>query len=235
MSEYCIYRIDCAASGKAYIGLTKAGVRKRFSAHKYLASTGKQGALYAAMRLYGPAQFAVVVLEEGLTRDEACAREIVLIAEHCTLSPNGYNICIGGGGANGYEPDEETRAKMSETHKQRQSDPALRERTSKALKGRSKSPEHVAKVAAALTGRKHSEETKAKLRAANLGKKQSPETVAKRAEKLKGRVVPEHLRNRLGDWSRGRPKSEEHRRKLSEALKGKPRAARNAGEPVLAD
>lgn len=222
MSDYCVYRIDCAATGKAYIGLTKVGAVRRFRDHKYLAANGGAGALYAAIRKHGADAFAVSVLEDGLGCEGACAREIALIAELSTKSPHGYNLCSGGKGAIGSPATADTRAKMSATHKARQADPALRARTSFALRGVPKSAEHNAKVAAANTGKTCPAETKAKLRAANLGKTQSAATISKRVAKLVGRKMPGHMRNRLGDASRGVPKSEDHRRKLSEALKGRP-------------
>ena len=76
MSDYCVYRIDCAATGKAYIGLTKVGAVRRFRDHKYLAANGGAGALYAAIRKHGADAFAVSVLEDGLGCEDACAREI---------------------------------------------------------------------------------------------------------------------------------------------------------------
>jgi len=220
--NHCVYRIDCAATGKAYIGLTKAGVAKRFATHKYNALTGRGGALYAAIRKYGVEAFSVCVLEDGLALEQACEREIALIAELNTRSPHGYNLAIGGeSGLVGYVASPETKARMSDTHKRRQADPALRAKTSAALTGRKKTPEHLANIAAALTGKTLSEETKAKLRAANLSKKQSAETIAKRAEKMRGRKMSKAVCDALGDRWRGKPKSDEQRRKLSEALKGR--------------
>lgn len=229
MSDYCVYQIDCAATGKAYIGLTKTGARKRFATHCYLALAGQAGALYAAMRKHGVEAFSIAVIEDGLPLELACDREIALIAERGTRTPSGYNIAVGGLGAQGFPASDETRARMSETQRRRQADPELRARTAAALTGREKSPEHLRKIAEALTGRKLSEAAKDKLRAANLGKKQSAETRAKRSEAMRGRPRPEHLRNLLGDATRGKPKSEEHRKKLSDALKGRKRGARAAG------
>lgn len=223
MSDYAIYKIHCLETGKSYVGLTRIGIHKRFSNHIHNANAGRDGALYAAIRKYGKLAFAVELLKEGLTLEEACEAEIALIAELGTLVPNGYNVCTGGKGAVGFKPSDETRARMSEAHKKRQANPSLRQRTSMALQGKVKTPEHLAKIAAALKGRSPTEETKAKLREANLGKKQSPETIKKRRQKMLGRKLPEHLCNRLGDWSRGKPKSEETRRKISQALKGKKR------------
>lgn len=240
MSEHCVYVLTCAATGKAYIGLTKVGARRRFAAHCYNARTGKGGALYAAIRKHGADSFTVDTVAEGLTVEQACALEVLTIAERGTLAPDGYNIARGGErGLLGVTLTAETRQRMSATHATRQEDPTLRERTAAALRGRPKTAEHVAKVAAALRGKQCSEETRAKLRAANLGKQQGAETVAKRAAKLRGRKMPESACAALGNRTRGVPKSTEHRRKLSEALKGRKldpemverRAAKTRGKP----
>lgn len=221
-TDYCVYLITCSASGKRYVGLTRAGVAIRFRNHKYKALKREGGALYHAIRKYGPEAFSVKTMAEGLDRRQACAVEIQLINKFNTRAPNGYNLTAGGEGAVGLAVSAETRAKMSATHKARQADPGLRRRTSEALTGVPKTPEHNAKVSAANTGKTLSAEARRRLSEVNLGKKASDATRAKMSAALKGRKQPEHLRNRLGDWSRGRPKTEEHRRKLSEALKGRP-------------
>jgi group I intron endonuclease len=221
MNDYCVYLLICTSTGKCYVGLTKAGVSKRFKAHVYNARAGKGGALYAAIRKYGPEAFTRETLLEGLTREEACEAEKALISERNTRCPNGYNVTVGGDGAVGLVCSDETRARMSETHKRRQADPALRERTSAALRGVPKREEHVRKVSLALVGKTHSPETRAKIVKALTGRKQSEETIAKRAEKLRGRKRPPELVEQLSARTRGVPKSAEHRQKLSEALTGR--------------
>jgi group I intron endonuclease len=201
--------------------LTRAGAEKRFKAHLYNAMSGKGGALYAAIRKYGAGAFSMEVLREGLTRHEACAAEKALIIEHATRCPNGYNVTEGGEGAIGLVCGDETRARMSETHKLRQTDPALRERTAAALRGKPKNEKHARNIGQALTGKRLSEDTRAKISASLRGRKQSAETIAKRAEKLRGRKMSDEFSKAIGDRSRGVPKSEEHRRKISEALTGR--------------
>lgn len=204
-TQHCVYRIVCSATGKTYIGLTKAGAEKRFRAHKYLARKGASGALYNAIRKYGPEAFAVEVIATGLTAAQAQSLEIETIALENTRTPNGYNLAKGGEqGLLGYKFSAETRARMSDTHKKRQQDPALRARTSAALRGRQKSDEHLAKIAAALTGRTLSEAAKRKLRDANLGKRQSAETKAKRSAKLTGITRSPETRARMVEAQKAR-------------------------------
>lgn len=222
MYNHCVYIIACAATGKQYVGLTVVGADKRLRNHKHNARSGRGGLLYAAMRKHGVDAFTVSVLESGLSKTEACVREVALIAELGTLAPDGYNLAKGGeSGLLGFVMSDETKAKMSRAHTLRQADPALRVKTSAALTGRAKSAEHLAKIARALTGRTLPNEVRAKICKSNTGKTQSAETIAKRAAKLRGKVKPDHCRNLLGDATRGKPKSADQRRKLSNALKGR--------------
>ena len=224
--DYCVYEIRCAASGKLYVGLTRAGVRKRFNAHRYNALTGRPGVLYAAIRKYGIETFSVSTIAAGLDLAAACALEMEEIVLRGSLTPDGYNVTIGGEGTQGYKASADTKARMSAAHKARQADPELRARTSAALKGKPKSLEHNAKVSAALMGKTLSAETRAKITASLTGKTRSPEALAKFSAAMTGRkLAPEHARM-IGDRSRGVPKSPEHRAKLSAALKGRKREAR---------
>ena len=208
-TKHCVYRTRCAVTGKTYIGLTKAGVDKRFRAHKYLAGRGAGGALYNAMRKHGTAAFTVEIVAEGLTADEAQALEIECIAAERTRAPRGYNLATGGErGLLGYKLSPETRAKMSKTHRERQRDPLLRQRTSDALRGRQKSPEHLGKIAAALRGKSLPEDVRRKLRDANLGKRQSEETKAKRSAALKGITRSAETRARMAAAQKARRERE---------------------------
>jgi group I intron endonuclease len=215
MSQYAVYLITCAASGKRYVGLTKTGAQKRLRTHIYNAYANQGGALYAAIRKYGCDAFSVEVLRDGLTQEQAEAAEIELIASHGTHAPGGYNITLGGEGAFGVVMSAETRSRMSEAHKLRQADPELRARTSAALTGKPKTAEHNAKVSAANIGKTVSPEARAKISAKLTGHVQSVETIEKRAAKLRGRKRSPHLAGRLGDLTRGVPKSAEQRAKLS--------------------
>ena len=181
MSEHVIYRIDCATSGKAYIGLTKVGAHRRFRDHRYAARTGRAGALYAAMRLYGEDAFTLSVLEEGLAREQACEREIALIAEHCTRAPHGYNVSSGGEhGAAGVARPPETRARIAAAVRLVCQDPAVLERKS-----------------AAQRGRVFSDETRRKMSEAHMGRKMSPEHIAARSAGQRGKPKSEEWKAKV--------------------------------------
>lgn len=94
-----IYKITSKTSGKSYIGQTKHTAHKRWLKHvqKAVSNTDKQQcwALNNAIRLYGADNFEVETLVE-CPLEELNDREVALIAEYKTLSPDGYNLSKGG-------------------------------------------------------------------------------------------------------------------------------------------
>jgi hypothetical protein len=98
----------------------------------------------------------------------------------------------------GYKKSEETRKKLSESHK--------------GIQAGEKHP---------LYGKKHSQETKDKIRMAHLGMKHSKETLKKMSEIKIGKIkTKEHIEN-LSKALIGKPKSNEARKNMSVSKKGK--------------
>ena len=90
-------------------------------------------------------------LAEGLTKDEAIATEIELIARYGRLDLGTgmlTNMTDGGEGLSGIVHTAETRAKMSAAKKGRTYSPETRAKMSAARMGKSRSPETRAKIAA---------------------------------------------------------------------------------------
>ena len=146
-----------APSGKAYIGQTASDFCKRKSAHRK--DTRNPCPLHHALKKYGDAvQWEIVACawdKEGL--DFA---ETALIAQHGTLSPNGYNLKTGG--ANG-KPCDETKAKLSakasrqwnspeyrRKHAAAMSSPAVLKKMQKGVRKRNADPEFQEKHARAM-------------------------------------------------------------------------------------
>ena len=129
MSEsiYVIYK-HTSPSGKSYIGQTKH-YETRMIQHQR--RTGCR-AFHAAITKYGWDNFVHEIICEGLTIDEANECEELMISEHTTLSPNGYNLHSGGLNR---KPSEETLLK---------------------LKSHTKTPEHIEKIASQNRGIKRS-------------------------------------------------------------------------------
>lgn len=91
---YKLYRIINNKSKSSYIGMTKMSLSKRFSNHKYWATTKRKTKLYDAMRKYGVENFSIILLEEFNTKQECCEAEKALIASEDNL----YNLASGGEG-----------------------------------------------------------------------------------------------------------------------------------------
>jgi group I intron endonuclease len=114
--EFILYKVDCAVSGKSYIGQTCSSLEHRWSQHRSNARKSNArgcAVLQAAIRKYGEAALTVTALATCHTQDQANAIEVHLIAQHGTQVPGGYNIEAGGGAA---PRSAATRAKISAAH-----------------------------------------------------------------------------------------------------------------------
>ena len=163
-----------APSGKAYIGQTASDFSKRKSAHRK--DTRNPCPLHHALKKYGDAMRWEIVAcawdKEGLDFAER-----TLIAQHGTLSPNGYNLKTGG--ANG-KPCDETKAKLSakasrqwnspeyrRKHAAAMSSPAVLKKMKKGVKERNADPEYQAKHALGIGAANARPEVKANRSAAS--------------------------------------------------------------------
>jgi hypothetical protein len=98
---FSAYKITSQVSHKAYIGITAVGVDVRWREHVQESRRGKTGALHAAIRKYGSETFNVVHIASAVSREDLLLLEKLLIAQHGTRAPNGYNLTIGGDGCLG--------------------------------------------------------------------------------------------------------------------------------------
>lgn len=205
-----IYKATNKDNGKSYIGQTIKTMPSRKADHLSNARCGYYNSYFhKGIRKYGEDSFSWEVICECYSRKELDDAEMYYIKEYNTLAPNGYNLAIGGGGANGYIHTEEGKKRMSESRKGRVVTEETRKKLSEAHKGKKKSKE---------ARKKMSEYWK--------GRKQSPELVAKRVEKLKGHIVTEEARKKISEGNKGKPGSfkgkkhtEESKKKMSEAAK----------------
>ena len=152
-----VYLATNRATGARYVGFTSRSLARRAYEHEWEASRSKRTAHYILHRAiydYGAAAFDWTILASGLTRADALALEMLLIAE---LKPE-YNATAGGQGGNGLKRSAETRAKQSAS-----------------MKGRKASPETRAKFSAIRSGKPRSAETRKNIGAAKRGKPLSPE------------------------------------------------------------
>lgn len=160
------YIVTCRSTGKQYIGITGADLRRRWAEHVYNATRQMNpSALYAAIRRYGRSDFTIESVCAATSIENIRATEVVLIRQHGTLAPAGYNLTLGGEGRFGFRPTAESVERSAAKHRGRPCHPNTRRRSSECHKGRPKSALTKARMAAAKRGVPRSDATKAKLRA----------------------------------------------------------------------
>ena len=199
---YTVYK-HTTPSGKVYIGITKNKPEYRWkNGNGY-----KDNAHFDnAIKKYGWENIEHEIVQNGLSKQQACDLEIELIAKYGATDPrNGYNNSTGGEcGGLGVHHSAESRLKCSEALKGRHVSVETRRKLSESLKG-ANHPNY-GKHLSAETRRKIGEAQKG----ANnhcYGKHLSAETRRKMSESHKGKT-------------NGKPLSVETRRKISEAKKG---------------
>ncbi len=81
-----------------YIGQTTYTAERRLYQHIYNAENNrfKNGALYNAINKYGKDNFFIEIIEDNIPTDNLDNKEIYYIKKYNTISPNGYNLSIGG-------------------------------------------------------------------------------------------------------------------------------------------
>lgn len=170
---------------KRYIGLTGKEPSERWGKNGSGYRYNKQPAFNRAIEKYGWDNFEHIILQEGLSKDDACTKEIEYIEEYRTQDPQfGYNIQPGGQlGNKGINFSDETKKKISEAHK-----------------GKKLSEEHKRKISESCKGHKpgiHTEDGLRRLREFNTGKIMPVETREKISKTLTGiKRSPETLRKR---------------------------------------
>jgi len=109
-----IYLVQNKINKKRYIGQTVCGMRRRKSQHEKDSQNGSNLVFHKALRKYGFDNFEWKILFY-VEKERLNTLEIVAIRMLKTLHPNGYNLLIGGSGG----VSDETRMKMSKTHKKK--------------------------------------------------------------------------------------------------------------------
>ena len=157
-ANYTVYMHENKINHKKYIGITSKEPEKRWLKGKNYRTCR---AIRRAFEKYGWDGFEHKILFQGLTKEEACEKEIQLISEYDTRNPeHGYNICVGGGGTIGCVFTEESRRRQREKN----SGP------NNPNYGKPMPPEHKARLLAIHLGSKHSEEHKRKISESCKGK-----------------------------------------------------------------
>lgn len=228
-----IYCATNKLNGKQYIGITNQGLKRRIQAHCSDSKAAKNPFM-RALNKYGVEGFQWEILETTDTRAAACRREIELISQMCTMTPEGYNATIGGEGVVGFIRTEEWSRKVSQALTGRHHSEETRKKISAAQigkpgkrLGKKLTEEQCAAMSKSRKGRPFtkkrvgaSEETKRKISESKKGKKQSPETIAKRALSHIGKKQSEAAKEKISAAHKGRVHTEQSRKNMSDAHKG---------------
>ena len=190
--KYIVYK-HTTPSNKVYIGITCQKPERRWgrNGEKYI-SKSKSGYTHfaKAIKKYGWDNIKHEILEEGLSKIDACNKEMELIKQYNSANPKfGYNSTLGG---EANIPNDE-----------------LKKRFSIIKKGHFTSEETREKIRIANTGKHPSEETRLKLSLAKLGKP-SPRKGIKLSNETKRKISEGHKGLYLG-----RHHSEETKRKIA--------------------
>lgn len=160
MHSYCVYK-HTSPSGKVYIGITSQTPSARWR--------GGEGYrhneyFFRAILKYGWANFDHEILHVGLTKEEACAAEVALIAAyHSNEKKCGYNLTRGGDGRPGVDASADYRASQSEKTRALWSSPEYRAHMVAVHMGKKQSAEVIDHRRASLVGHPVTDETKRKI------------------------------------------------------------------------
>lgn len=171
-NNYIVYR-HTSPNGKMYIGITSRTLEARSGHNGY--GYRKNEHFYRAIQKYGWENFLHEIIFSNLSKSEAEAKEIELIALYDTRdAQKGYNNSSGGeSGSKGAKFSDETRKKMSIAHKGKRLTEKQMKAHQKINHHRKLSKEAKKKISQAKLGKRHplSEETKRKIGDAQRGEK----------------------------------------------------------------
>lgn len=217
-----LYRLTFP-NGKAYIGITKRTVARRFAEHVNFAKSGKSGsAVHHAINKFGRASVLVETLASA-DWESLKSMEIAMIAQHNTRPPYGYNLTKGGDGVTGF--DALTRVKMGAANVGRIPTQETREKLSSAGKGRKASQQARENISRGKTGVKFSDAHKENLSAARKAHVanspavvMSAETRARMSAVKTGLTHSDETRAKLRALNTGKTLSAETRAKQSASI-----------------
>lgn len=203
-----VYIIKNSINSKIYVGQTTRNIDVRLIEHS--AKTSGCIAIRNAINKHGLDNFKIQSVFQANSLEELNKKEQSLILELNSLSPNGYNLRVGGDSS---AVSEETAKKISlansgENHPMfgKHCSEETKKRMSEAAKGKEKTDKHRKNISKSKMGIKRSEETKEKISKGHLGKKKTDETKKRMSDAWKG--VP-------------KPKSEEWCKNQSQKMTGK--------------
>jgi predicted GIY-YIG superfamily endonuclease len=218
MMAWAVYIITNKANGKQYVGIAK-DLKRRWKQH--VSADGSSPALHAAMKKYGESGFVFSHICDAFDFEAACDLERMLIQQHNTKAPFGYNLTDGGEGVVGRpmtDQDKQIRKIASSAYIAKLT---VEERSLKfGRKGKIPNEETLKKRSESLKGKnlgkKRSEEVRAKMSASHKARTRNPlseETKEKIRQSLLGRKMPESEKPKHASFL-GRKHTEETKAKI---------------------
>lgn len=215
---WAVYIATNKANGKQYVGITK-DLKRRW--HQHLSINGSAPALHAAIKKYGADSFIFSHICDAFDFEAACDIERMLIQQHNTKSPAGYNLTDGGEGVVGRPMTEEDKEVRKKASLKFVASLSSEEKSAKfGTKGRKFTQEQIEKIRASNIGKNlgktPSEETKAKMSAAQKNRPRKPlseETKQKIRQSLLGRKMPDSEKPKHASFL-GRKHTEETKAKI---------------------
>lgn len=193
-------------NGKVYIGMTSMNLNKRWANGNGYSSCRL---FNRAIKKYGWDNFDHLILYDGLSFEDACYAEKILISKYdSTNHSKGYNLTSGGEACNHSDETKQILRNlrlgkpMPETAKQKLRDNYSGENA--YWYGKQRSRDTCAKISAARQNVKHSDETKAKISHSLSGqcnywhgRHLTDEHKKKIALKNSGKTVPKEVREKI--------------------------------------
>jgi group I intron endonuclease len=160
------YLITCSVTERRYVGITSRSLKRRWAEHVYDAGAGRTGmAIGRAIAKHGRESFRIEALCCASSWDDICTVERLLIVQHGTRRPHGYNLSEGGEGPFGARRTAESVERSASKHRGLPCHPNTRAAATRTHSGVAKSTEHKAKIGAANVGRTKSPEARARIAA----------------------------------------------------------------------
>lgn len=207
-NNFTVYKITNSINSKCYIGITSRKPEIRWNNGKGYSDV-KENHFYRAIQKYGWNNFTHEILFENLSKEEACKKEIELIAKYKSNNPEfGYNLSLGGeSGSYGYKHTQEQNNAKSLRQLGKKHKPHTEETKQKISKSK--------------MGKKvpHSFEHQQKIIQANTGKKRTAEQIQRMIEGRKNYIVSENTKQKISNTMKGRKPCDKCLQKASESRK----------------
>jgi hypothetical protein len=209
--------VDPRTGAVRYVGVTKGRISKRLWEHQKCATSGSILPVHRWLRKLSSQGTApqVIVIEQ--TEDRL--RECYWISYYREQGIKLLNCTDGGDGL--WNPSEETRRRLSESHKGQKPTEEHKAKLSAFFKGKPISEETKRKIGQSNKGKPRSAELRAVLSARNMGKKLSPESIAKAEATRRENIARGYVRKPVSAETRAKISATQVGRKLSEETKAK--------------